>query len=67
MNFFYGIKYKNIQCNITIPKFQNRANLKLSKNYFLYELKIFKNKWLVSKARCKDDKNFYFVINAKIQ
>ena len=41
-------------------------HLKLSKNYFLYELKIFKNKWLVSKARCKDDKNFYFVNNNKI-
>jgi hypothetical protein len=66
MNYFYGIKYKKIQCNITIPKFQNRTNLKPTNFFFLYELKIKKNKWLVSKVKCEEDRNFYFVHNNKI-
>ena len=32
MNYFFTITSNFLSCKLTVPKFQNRANLKLSKN-----------------------------------
>ena len=59
MNFFYGLKLPRFECNLTIPKFENR-NIK-SSNYSLYEAYIKKNKWLIKRVITNNDKDFFFI------
>ena len=61
MNFFFGIKSKEIESNLTIPRFQNRCDS--NKDYELYSAKIYDKHWQIKKVNCDKNEDFYFVNN----
>jgi hypothetical protein len=59
MNFFFGIKNKDLSSQITIPKFQNTGLYE--NNYNVYEVKPLDKKWIIKRLQCREDDNFFFV------
>ena len=59
MNFFFTITNKELNCDLTVPRFRNNSLTK--KNYQLYSAIIIENKWLIEKTECEKNENFYFL------
>jgi len=61
VNFFFGIKTSDLNCDITIPRFQNHGKVDLEN--IVFQAKIYLNKWVIQKAQYKENKNFFFINN----
>jgi len=61
MNFFFGISDKELKCQLTIAKFQNKSN---AKGHSLFSLFIENNKWKISEINCDNDEHFYYLNNS---
>ena len=60
MNFFFGIKSKNVTSELTIPRFRNRSFT--DHNYYLFEAKIKKKKWNIKLLKKNElNKDFFFI------
>ena len=59
MNYFFGIKNKEIKSKITIPRFQNRGKTK--NEYKLYTAEPSKNLWKITDTQCDRDKDFFYI------
>ena len=64
MNFFFGIKSKNLSCKITIPKFQNFGKPKEDMN--VYEAIVLENSWKIQKMECGQNNSFFFIEDKSI-
>ena len=60
MNFFFPIKFDNIKCQLTIPRFKNSSKNSNNK-YFLYAIKIEDGKWKIFKKECIKNKDFFIL------
>ncbi len=65
MNFFFGIKSKNLSCKITIPKFQNFGKPKEDMN--VYEAIVLENSWKIQKMECGQNNSFFFIEDNSIE
>ncbi len=65
MNFFFGIKNKNLLCKITIPKFQNCGNF--TNDFNVYQAVAENNTWNIKGVECEQNKNFFFIENSYIE
>lgn len=63
MNFFFGLKHKIFNCEIQIPKFQNK-NLN-NKKLKLFKCFPRKNQWCYEHILSKEIENDFFIINQK--
>ena len=59
MNFFFGLKFNEFKCLLTIPKFTNENNY--LKDVCLFSTKIYKKSWLIQKQSCEEDNNFFYL------
>ena len=59
MNYYFGIKNKTLNSQLTIPRFQNRG--KTQNDFLVYRAKIQNNKWQIEIVNCEQNKNFYFI------
>jgi hypothetical protein len=59
MNFFFGLKFDELKCLLTIPKFTNENNY--LKDVCLFSAKVYKNSWLIQKQICEQDNNFFYL------
>ena len=64
MNYFFGIKNKFYNSQLTIPRFNNLGKKDLS--YKLYSAKVAHDEWAINEVKCKNNDNFYFVDASKI-
>ena len=58
MNFFFGIKNKNLKSTLTIPRFQNKK--KTQKNYLLYSAEVKNNSWEINLLNSRNNNDFFF-------
>jgi hypothetical protein len=61
MNFFFGIKNKEISTKLTIPRFRNREPKKIKCSLFSAE--IIKNEWVIKNVTKGNNENFFFLDN----
>jgi hypothetical protein len=61
MNFFFGIKNKEISTKLTIPRFRNREPKKIKCSLFSAE--IINNEWVIKNVTKGNNKNFFFLNN----
>jgi hypothetical protein len=59
MNFFFGIKNKNLKSTLTIPRFQNKK--KTQKNYLLYSAEVKNNSWEINLLNSRNNNDFFFL------
>ena len=59
MNYFFGLKNKDLKSKITIPRFQNRGEI--NKEYKLYSAEAVDDRWKVLNSNCDSDGNFYYI------
>lgn len=59
MNFFFGIKNKEISTKLTIPRFRNREPKKIKCSLFSAE--IIDNKWVIKNVVKGNNENFFFL------
>ena len=62
MNFFFSINSDELDCSLTIPKFDNYIN-KINDEYILFSSKIKNNKWVIEEVISPSNENFYFLKN----
>jgi len=60
MNFFFGLKSKDITSELTIPRFRNRSFT--NPNYYLYEAKIKNEKWDIQLLKRNELNKDFFLI-----
>ena len=61
MNFFFGIKNKEISTKLTIPRFRNREPKKIKCSLFSAE--IINNEWVIKNVTKGNNENFFFLDN----
>lgn len=61
MNFFFGIKNKEISTKLTIPRFRNREPKKIKCSLFSAE--IIDNEWVIKNVTKANNENFFFLDN----
>ena len=59
MNFFFGIKNKELSTKLTIPRFRNREPKKIKCS--LFSAKVINNEWLINNIAEEDGENFFFL------
>lgn len=64
MNYFFGIKNDLFRCDITVPKFKNSSEIS---NCKLFSARPLKDKWLIKKLNCEQNKNFFFIKNDQVE
>ena len=64
MNFFFGIKSKEYECELKIPKFAN--NGKLDKEIRLFQAKVENKQWIIEDISYLEEGNFYILKNENI-
>ena len=64
MNFFFGIKSKEFDCELIIPKFSNSG--KINKKIKLFQANIENNKWVIEDISNYQEGNFFLIKNINI-
>lgn len=59
MNFFFGIKNKELSTKLTIPRFRNREPNKIKCSLFSAE--VINNEWLIKNIAKENGENFFFL------
>ena len=59
MNFFFGIKNKELSTKLTIPRFRNREPKKIKCSLFSAE--VINNEWLIKNIAKENGENFFFL------
>tara|TARA_Y100000816_G_scaffold290248_1_gene278476 strand:+ start:197 stop:985 length:789 start_codon:yes stop_codon:yes gene_type:complete len=64
VNFFFGIKSKEFDCELIIPKFSNSG--KINKKIKLFQANIENNKWVIEDISNYQEGNFFLIKNMNI-